>query len=84
MGLYKYFKSSRDGLPGLENDLDLLVTNSLGEAHVDSILLLVEGEAGLANEVLNVFKLGVVFVLVLDLLLKSLCQLGAGTRNHLN
>lgn len=71
-------------LPGLENDFDLLVTNGLGEHHADSFLLLRVGPARLADESVDVLKLVVVVVLVLDLLVKSLGEFAGSAGNHLN
>lgn len=64
-----------DGLSGLEGDLDNLVSNLLCKAHEDAIVLFVEGESTLVQESLDVLKLGIVLVLVLDLFLKGTLQL---------
>ena len=58
-------------LPGLELDLDDLGADLLGERHAVGAVTLVESEATLAEERLNVLQLLVVVVLVLDVVIFS-------------
>ena len=62
-------------LPGLKLNLNLLVANCLGERHFDAVFGLVESEATLLKEVLDVFQLGVVVVFVFNLFFESTIQL---------
>lgn len=51
------------------------IADLLGKHHADALILLCELEARLVEEGLDVLELRVVFILVLNLLLKSLAQL---------
>ena len=62
-------------LPCLEVDLDDFVADLLLQGHEDAIRLLVEREARLVQECLNVLKLRIILVFVLDLLLKRPVEL---------
>jgi len=61
----------RNRLSGLKGDLNVFITNLLLEAHEDSFIVLLEGEATFVEEGINVLKLRIVLILVLDLLFKS-------------
>ena len=71
-------------LPGFEEDFDLLVTEVLGEGHLDTIFLFRVVETGLFEEGLNIFELGVVVVFVFDFVFEGFGELGTGAGNEFN
>ena len=63
-------------LPSLKRHFDVFVANLLLEGHEDTVILLGELEATLIKEGLDVLKLCIVLILVLDLFFESAAKLG--------
>jgi hypothetical protein len=80
LAVYKTYQRSQD-LPSFESDLDELVSDGLLKAHLDAVLMLREGKATLVQVLLNVLKLSVVIVFVLDFLVERARELATTTLN---
>jgi hypothetical protein len=71
------------GHAGLKFDFDFLIANLLGEGHLNAIVGLVESKSTFVEVGLDVLKLSVVLVFVLDFLFEGLVELASTTADSL-
>jgi hypothetical protein len=68
--------TNKSNLPGIEVNLNNFITDLFGQDHLDTLITFFEFESTVVQESLNIFKLGVVIILILDFSFQGFVELG--------